>query len=398
MRGEVEEAELDFEAARGYFRKTNDAESLTKALIGLGAMYTERQEEGKLSDALRVLKEVLSITRDPTLLAEAHLRRGICLRRLGLHFQALGELNKNISSWKSLGNAVFLSEALVARGDVYRDLGPSHLDDAEKDCQDSLDVIQGVLTGSEAEHESEQKLYNLAQAQFALGRILIEKGNYRRAESLLKQAFGTLERISNFYGLEICAQLLGRLYMEIESWDDSRRWYNESYLATAITRNEPRRIETLYFLSELAYAASDSLRAKKLASVSASDAQSLNFLKQLARLLILLGHIAFDSKVPDESLDSYKKAIIVGVQSAPMATPEVFSRLQSRLVEVARQGDKLAAGSVIEKLLLWWPHATIDGKSATAVEMDNLHHVEAEPPPREVARYLRALQEAIAST
>lgn len=387
-KSELEKSEYYYQAAKAYYLSVGDKDKLGRTMVGLATIYTAK---GKHSAAIAIAKEIETITNNPTTLAEAKLRLGICCRRTGEYSEALKYLNQSFETWLSLGDKTLAGETLVARGDVYRKL--HNWTEAELSFTQSAEILNSELL---VNSNDERTQIHLAQAKYALGRIYIEREKYEEAEKLLSDAFQSLERIGNFYGIEMCSQLMGRLYKARKEWGEARRWYHESFVATAITRNDLRRIETLFHMAELAYLTGDSIRAQVLASTSTSDARDLSFQNQLARLFTLLGHISSDASLSSEATNSYKEAILAALRASPIMVDEIFSRLTEKISAMSDKGNKKGAEYVVRDLIEWWPKARIDGKKAEQVENEQMPvKMGLQEKPKRVSSHLLDLLDTI---
>ena len=371
-RGKLLIAEKHYESAKSYFTETKENTRLAEAYVGLATVYAA---DARHEDAIINAEKALAITTEQFIIAEANLRLGICYRRMSDFTKAEEVLSESLKTSQSDKNTVLTAEILIAIGDIY--WGTRDWEKAENYYNQSIDILKPVL---ETNPEHELAKFHLSQAQFAIGRSYIENNRHDEAKALLNESFQSLEKIERFFGIEMCAQLLGTLYEKMENWEEARHWYSESYLATEITGNEMRKIETLFLMAQLAYNTDMNFRAKSLVKLCISRKERTNF-EQRAKLLLLSGNIYSNTPYPEKAIEAYKDAILYAVQGDYSAVQEVFFRLTSKFKTISRKGNKSLAIRISRELVEWWSTAKINEKKATDFERDQSWNVKNNSSP-----------------
>lgn len=394
-KGEVDRAQKYFNAAIEHYVRAGDKDHLARAKVGLSSALLG---DGKHDRAIRTAGQVEYLTEDPALRAEAQLRLGIGYRRIGKYREAQVTLTRSLEIWKRLQNPTKAGETLTAIGDVYRKLG--ELCNAVECYKNSIKILREETKQSPSDEEA---LYDYAQAQYALGRIYIEENQYNRAKNVLSESYQTLEQIGAFYGIEMCSQLMGRLHKQNREFEEARHWFYESFVATAVTKNDLRHVETLFHIAELAFLTGQFPRAYELASVSADDAERLRFHSQLARLLVLQGHVSYAYLNSDQTsylrdytdiTVAYQNAILAALRAGPASKQEIFSRIQKRIKSIAEAEKKRTiAKHIVDTMIEWWPQAVVNSKAAEEFEKEQ--DVRSGSPSKRVSEYLGTLQNLV---
>jgi hypothetical protein len=196
---------------------------------------------------------------------------------------------------------------------------------------------------------------------------------------------------------------MGRLHKLNGRFDEARRWFYESFVATAVTRNDLRHVETLFHIAELAFLMDKFARAYALATVSADDAERLRFYNQLARLLVLQGHISYAYLNTDQTTYlqdytditvAYQKAILASLRAGSPSKEETFARIKKRLEEIVdSESKKTVARHIVAGMIEWWPDARINGRSAEVFEQEQ--DIKFSSPSKRVSEYLSDLRDVV---
>ena len=369
-KGELSKAEKYYSAAHSYFTKASDRFRLARSLAGLATVYAANGHHEK---AITAAQQALTITDEPRIHSEAKLRVGICYRRMNNFAEAHLVLNESLKIAESLHDTALTAEIFIAIGDIFWKKEQWLI--AEDTYKRSIKILS---PDDSLPPKNELSLFHLSQAKYAIGRVCIANQRFDEAERLLSDSFNTLERIGRFYGIEMCAQLLGNLYETINDQVGGRHWYNESLVATMMTGNDMRRIDTLYFISQLSYDSNLPLRAEILIRKGLSDTLIELFPETSAKLLMLSGDLFSDAFYPGKAIESYETAILCALRAGPSAVSDTFIRLSDRLKRIADDGNKALASRIIQELAEWWPIAQIDERRAIDVENEVLHNASAE--------------------
>jgi tetratricopeptide (TPR) repeat protein len=364
LRSDFQNAENEYNSAVAYFSSIGDERKLARALVGLASVYTALFRHSR---AIEHAERAISLNSANIVKAEAKLRIGTCYRRMEQFSEAFDILHESQSIAKLEKDQVLESEINIAIGDVFWKQG--NLEEAEKYYRITIQLALPIL---KIDPNNPKALFNVSQAKYAIGRGYLDREKYEDAEKLLSDSFRDLNSLGNFFGIEYCAQQLGRLYENLDNTRDAGNWYNESYVATFITKNDLRRIETLFHIANLAYLKKEFRRANEFAIKTVEDAKSNSneeYFRQMARLLALSGNIDIEQSFTDKAIAYYKDAILYSVRAGPSSKEEIFSLISQKLLEIAKTRRDLSL-HIIESLIIWWPEAKIDGEDAIKVETD----------------------------
>ena len=137
--GRQPESRLAYEQALEFARGTGTARLVNFQQGNLAAAYAA---SGDYTGAIRLLEDVIGRETDPYVLAYRHVALAVNYRIVHQLERALDHAHRGIKLTDQTANRDFLPSALMARAQVFRDLG--RIDEALSDAQASTRVIEEI--------------------------------------------------------------------------------------------------------------------------------------------------------------------------------------------------------------------------------------------------------------
>lgn len=359
--GDLDNAERHFRRAIEFYKKEIDERLLARSLIGFGAVCIDKQ---RLDEAIIAFEEADRLNTSSKEKAEICLRQGICYRRKNELDLALKLLARADNISETDGDEVKRAEICIAMGDVHWNM--EQWDQAEEYFSRSIRLSGEVLS---REPKKQSAKIQRAQAQCALARVYLERDDLKSATKLLDDSLQFYNEIEHFRGIELSAQLLGRVHISDRDWEKAYHRLYESFFVTSITKNIPRRIETSYHIAYLTYLTNRFVPAMNVSIEGIEHARMIDLLNYCTLFSILCGDIS-----TREPMDiayatlSYRNSIFYALNGDPMLVHEAISRISRRLHDLCSEDKQPIAMDIVDRLIDSWTGSELNGKKVQDLE------------------------------
>ena len=364
--GKLENAEFLLIEAREWFERSSLKEYQARASIGLADVYTA---SGKHDFAIEAANKATELTAQIDIAAKAHLRRGICFRRLGEFPQSLHDLDQAVRLYGEIGDVIKLAETNIAIGDVH--WKQQKWEAAIGHYRETLSIITPEVLSGPASEESQ---FHQAQAKYAIGRLAILNCEYDEAKQNLNESYRLLLKIENFFGLSMCEQLKGNLFEKRGNLSQARFWYSESLVSNLSEGNPLRKAETTYYIANLKhkYRRKDGFRAKSLILVTYEDALNFQFNEICFWLKQLLANIYLDDDDLEKAYQEYNKALWHALKSDPFVVLDFIQNYEKKFLGIQSAEKSDFVKQLTEKLLSYFENLRLDEYSGAEYEQKKM--------------------------
>jgi tetratricopeptide (TPR) repeat protein len=145
--------------------------------------------------------------------------------------------------WEGLGEMAGAATALVALGDV------AYVQGNWSEAEESYDQARGIMESLDI-HPGTNNARRYAQVLWAYSRVLTHKRQYQKALGLIEKA--QQAAAGDSFGLAICKQLAGYVYLELGRFSRARSSFNEAVVCSRRAGHFHSEAQSLVALASVA--------------------------------------------------------------------------------------------------------------------------------------------------